>query len=72
MVERVVIEDVMSDGTATEAVAISAESLPQTFILEPIKKWFAGIISLKQALMMPAASPRWVGHQHFACRKKPN
>lgn len=55
MVERVVIEDGISDGTVIEAVAISAESLPQTFLLGPISNSLAGIVSLNQALMMPAA-----------------
>lgn len=55
MVEKVVIEDGISDGTVIEAVAISAQFLPQTFLLGPISNSVAGIISLKQALMMPAA-----------------
>lgn len=55
MVERLVVEDGISDETVIEAVAISAESLPQTFLLGPISNSIAGIISLKQALMMPAA-----------------
>lgn len=55
MVERVVIEDGISDGTVIEAVAISAEFLPQTSLLGPISNLLAGIMSLKQTLMMPAA-----------------
>lgn len=38
MVERLVVEDGISDETVIEAVAISAESLPQTFLLGPISK----------------------------------
>lgn len=66
MAGRVVIEDGISDASMIEAVAISADSLPQTFFLEQISDLIAGIISLKKALVMPIAkSP--VGGPPAAC-----
>lgn len=56
MVGRVVIEDGISGASVIEAVAISADSLPQTFFLEQISDWIAGIISLNQALVTPTAN----------------
>lgn len=45
----------ISDASVIEAVAISADSLPQTFFLEQISNLIAGIISLKKALVTPTA-----------------